>query len=136
MCPQSSSVNIEFPCTVLFTDINTVQYIFLQYIIFLLYPIIVFSNAVVGATEEEAAAGSNDNDNNSNNNDDDKYAAVAADWEDDECRCRQFIKTTINLSSRRWQRCQGGEVADGETTQWRTADNGQWILTADNDGDR
>ena len=32
-------------------------------------------------------------------NDENKYAAIATDWEDDECLCRQSIKTTINLSS-------------------------------------
>jgi hypothetical protein len=71
---------------------------------------------VVATTEEEAAAASNDNNDDSNNDKDNKYAAIAADWEDNECRRCQSIKTTINLSSRRWRRCQGGEVADGETT--------------------
>ena len=59
---------------VIFTDINTVQYIYLQYIMFLLYRIIVF--CTMATTEEEALAVSKDNDNDSNDNNDDGYTAV------------------------------------------------------------
>ena len=85
---------------VIFTDINTVQYIYLQYIMFLLYRIIVF--CTMATTEEEALAVSKDNDNDSNDNNDDGYTAVAAYWEDNEYRRHQSIKTTINHSSLRW----------------------------------
>jgi hypothetical protein len=87
-------------------------------------PLLPTSNDVVVATMEEEAAGVSNDDGHNDDDDEDNDAAIAVDVEDNERRHRQPIYTIINLSNRRWQRCQGGKVSEGEMTRRRTMKDG------------